>query len=596
MKLLLRYLNRYRHLVFLALLLATVDQIFINLNPYIIGIKLIDPFASKARYFRDHGMKATYIHGIVIGILMIAAVSTVAWLTKGFQNFTINKIVRKLGADLYTDIQSHILSLPYRDFEDQRSGEVLSILQRARQDSEIFINKFVNVLFVSIIGLCVVVVISVRLNPLMPVLYITGAVVLSVVTNYLSRKIRAIQKDILTETNALAGSTTESLRNIELLKSLGLIRQEIRRLNKANFGILKNELKKIKDMRSIGFVYSAFIQTLHQCFTFFLLLFVFYDRLTVGQLMMMQLYFYFVFGYLGELNQVIVAYREAEASLNKLQELFDLPQEVITEQPEKIGPIASLRFEEVGFQHASAIRPALEKISFEIGLGETVAIVGPSGSGKTTLVKLLVGLYTPGEGTIYYNERPHDRIDYDEMRHQVGLVTQDTQLFSGSIKENLLFLHPEASEGRLGEVLRQSACQNLLERAPNGVDTLIGEGGLKLSGGERQRLSIARSLIRRSRLLIFDEATSSLDSLTEKEITDTIRSITRQQDYITLMIAHRLSTIMFADRIYVLDKGRIVETGDHQTLLEKRGLYNAMWREQTGEWRDTVSTLSEKYQ
>ncbi|MDO6431644.1 ABC transporter ATP-binding protein [Flavitalea sp. BT771] len=588
MKLLLRYLRRYRHLVFLALLLATMDQLFINLNPYIIGTRLIDPFASKARYFREHGLEADYVRGVFSGILMIVVVSTMAWLSKGFQSFTVNKIVRRLGADLYSDVQSHVLCLPYRDFEDQRSGEILSILQRARTDSETFINKFVNVLFVSIIGLGFVVFISFRLSPLLPVLYVTGAVVLSVITNFLSRKIKAIQKGIMAETNALAGSTTESLRNIELLKSLGLIQQEIRRLNKANFRILKNELKKIKNIRSIGFVYSAFIQTLHQVFTFSLLLFVFYDKLTVGQLMMMQLYFYFIFGYLGELNLVIVAYREAEISLTNLQQLLDMPKDTVCRHPEKIGPITHLRFENIRFQHRSAIRPALESISLEIKLGETVAIVGPSGSGKTTLVKLLVGLYSPTSGNIYYNGCMHDRIDYDEMRHQLGLVTQDTQLFSGTIKENLLFLDPAADDDTIGEVLRRTACQNLLDRAPKGVDSVIGEGGLKLSGGERQRLSIARSLVRRSRLIIFDEATSSLDSLTEREITDTIRSITQQKEYITLMIAHRLSTVMFADRIYVLDKGRIVETGNHRSLLEKKGLYNAMWREQTGEWKESV--------
>jgi ATP-binding cassette subfamily B protein len=222
-------------------------------------------------------------------------------------------------------------------------------------------------------------------------------------------------------------------------------------------------------------------------------------------------------------------------------------------------------------------------VDLSIDSGDFVGVVGSSGSGKTTLVKLLVGLYQPLSGEVLYNKHASSAIDLDELREKIGFVTQDTQLFSGTIKENLLFVNPSASDELLTKVLQQAACTNLLARADNGLDTLIGEGGLKLSGGERQRLSIARALLRNPNLLIFDEATSALDSLTEEEISQTIQSITAQRAHITIMIAHRLSTIMHADTIYVLEKGNIVETGSHQSLLEEKGLYYAMWRQQIGE-------------
>jgi ATP-binding cassette subfamily B protein len=247
-----------------------------------------------------------------------------------------------------------------------------------------------------------------------------------------------------------------------------------------------------------------------------------------------------------------------------------------------------VKFEEVTFKHNSSSRAALEGISFDVKLGETVAFVGPSGSGKTTLVKLLVGLYHPGKGHIFYNGHSESNIDYEELRLQMGLVTQDPQLFSGTIRENLLFVNPNASEADINAVLQQAACQNLLSRAEKGLDTVIGEGGLKLSGGERQRISIARALLRKPRLMIFDEATSALDSLTEDDISQTIRNITSQRQHITIMIAHRLSTIMHADRIYVLEKGNVVETGTHAALLEEKGLYYAMWRQQIGERKEPV--------
>jgi ATP-binding cassette subfamily B protein len=198
-------------------------------------------------------------------------------------------------------------------------------------------------------------------------------------------------------------------------------------------------------------------------------------------------------------------------------------------------------------------------------------------------MKLLVGLYRPKEGNILYNGLDETAIDFDDLRRQIGFVTQDTQLFAGTIKENLLFVNPGASEEDLNEALRKASCTNLLARAEKGIDTMIGEGGLKLSGGEKQRLSIARALLRKPALLIFDEATSALDSLTEEDITRTIREVSAQGDQITIMIAHRLSTIMHADRIYVLEKGEVEEVGTHADLLASKGLYYAMWRQQIGE-------------
>ena len=212
--------------------------------------------------------------------------------------------------------------------------------------------------------------------------------------------------------------------------------------------------------------------------------------------------------------------------------------------------------------------------------------MGPSGSGKTTLVKLLVGLYKPLDGKILYNHIDSENIDIDELRRQIGFVTQDTQLFAGTIRENLLFVNPEATDEQIIEVMNKAACQNLLSRSENGIYSVIGEGGMKISGGEKQRLSIARALLRNPTLIVFDEATSALDSITENEITETIKQVISKKEHITVMIAHRLSTIMHADKIFVLEKGKIIETGSHQQLLEEKGLYYAMWRQQIGERKE----------
>lgn len=579
MKLLLKYLSKYKLLVILALFLAAINQTFSLLDPYIFGQYIIDPFAKQP----DKWTEQEFMRGVITGLLMLVGTAMVSRIAKAFQDYTVNVVIQKFGADLYTDGLKHALRLPYQDFEDQRSGETLSILQKVRSDCEKFISVFVNVLFTTLVGIVFVMIYAFTLNSWLVVIYMGGAILLGLLTNVLSRKIKSIQKNIVKETTSLAGATTESLRNIELVKSLGLTQQEVSRLNANTIKILGLELKKVRSIRSISFVQGTFVNFMRQCIMFALLYFIFHDELTLGDMVTMQFYTFFIFGPLQELGNIIIAYREAEASLGNLKTLFSRKTEEKPEKPEVINSINKLEFRDVTFQHQTAIHPALENIFFNVSRGETVAFVGPSGSGKTTLVKLLVGLYKPLKGDVLYNDISSQLIDYDELRSQIGFVTQDTQLFSGTIKENLLFVNPYATDEEIEVVLEKAACKPLLSRAENGIYTVIGEGGLKLSGGERQRLSIARALLRNPRLLIFDEATSALDSLTEEEISYTIKGVTAAKEHITIMIAHRLSTVMHADRIYVLEKGQIIETGTHQSLLESKGLYYAMWRQQIGE-------------
>jgi ATP-binding cassette subfamily B protein len=301
----------------------------------------------------------------------------------------------------------------------------------------------------------------------------------------------------------------------------------------------------------------------------------------------MQIFSFFVFGPLQDIGNIVLSYREAQASLNNFEQLMKKVPELEAANPKHLGKVEDLSFRDVVFKHKTAQHYAIDRISFDVQVGETIAFVGPSGSGKSTLMKLLVGLYRPLQGKILYNNLDENSISFDDLRNQIGFVTQDTQLFSGTIRENLIFVNPNSTEADLMDVLKKASCLNLLERAEKGLETMIGEGGLKLSGGEKQRLSIARALLRKPRVLIFDEATSALDSLTEEEITKTIRQVSSQRNQITILIAHRLSTIMHADRIYVLEKGKVVETGTHSSLRDEKGLYYAMWRQQIGERKNS---------
>ena len=579
MRLLYAYLRRYWQLGLLALVLAAINQIFSLLDPLIFR-HVIDQYATRYQEYTT----SEFLRGVSLLLAAAVGVAFVSRVAKNFQDYYVNVITQRLGAQLYSDGVRHSLELPYNLFEDQRSGETLGKLQKVRTDVEKLIVIAVNLLFTTLVGVIFVMIYASTVHWIIAPVFFLTVPVLGILSSVLSKRIKKIQKVIVAETTALAGSTTESLRNIELVKSLGLARQEIGRLNATTGKILKLELKKVKSLRLLAFIQGTAVNALRTSILFLMLYLIFAREITVGQFFSLWIYSFFIFGPLQELGTVINTYRETEASLESFQAILSTPVEAKPAAPLALGELGSLAFEDVVFTHQTGIAPALSNVSFQVGRGQTIAFVGPSGSGKTTLVKLLVGLYRPQTGRVLYNGKPGTAIDLDELRSQIGFVTQDTQLFSGSIRENLLFVNPDATDAECLNVLHRAACDSLLARADKGLDTVIGEGGVKVSGGEKQRLSIARALLRRPRLLVFDEATSSLDSLTEEEITETIREVASSQ-VMTILIAHRLSTVMHADTIHVLERGHIVESGRHEDLLEKKGLYYAMWRQQVGERR-----------
>ena len=580
MALLYSYLQKYRNLILLALVLAATNQVFSLLDPLIFR-HVIDDYATRFREYQT----GTFIKGAGTLLLMAMGVAFVSRVAKNFQDYYVNVIVQRVGAEMYSDGIRHSLELPYSVFEDQRSGETLGKLQKVRQDVERFISLSINLIFTTLVGVLFVVVYALTVHWVIVPAFLATVPLLGTLSWALSGRIKNIQKVIVAETTALAGSTTESLRNIELVKSLGLADQEVVRLNATTEKILRLELKKVKYIRSLSFLQGTAVNFLRTCILFMMLYLIFTQKITVGQFFSLLFYSFFIFGPMQELGNIINVYRETEVSLGNFSRILETPKDPKPAAPVPLTDIESLEFVNVGFMHQSASTPALTDISFDVNRGETIAFVGPSGAGKTTLVKLLVGLYLPREGEILYNDVRGTDVDLDRLRERIGLVTQDSQLFSGTIRENLKFVNPRATDDECLEVLRRAAAHALLARADKGLDTVIGEGGIKVSGGEKQRLSIARALLRNPHLLVFDEATSSLDSLTEEEISRTMRDVASSREVITILIAHRLSTVMHADRIYVLERGKIVEVGQHDDLLERTGLYYAMWRQQVGERR-----------
>jgi len=579
MKILYTNIKQYKLYLFLALILATINICF-SLSDSIITGKAINNVAIKINTFSTF---SEFAKAIIPWLLLSIGAAMVSRIAKNFQDYFTNIIIQRVGAQMYTDGIQKALQLPYQDFEDQRSGETLGKLQKVKVDSEKFITIAISLVFQSIVGIGFVMFYVTQFDWKLSLLFLATVPVIGIISSFLGKKIKKISKEILGETTALAGATTESLRNIELVKSLGLTNQEVERLNITTIKILGLELKKVRFIRSLSFIQGSTVHFVRTCLVFVLYYYVFQKTILPGDLITLMFFSFFIFNPMQELGNVIITYNETKASMENYAKLMNSKSEAIPENPKTIGAINNLRFSNITFKHQTANSYAVKDISFQANAGETIAFVGPSGSGKTTLVKMLVGLYNPNEGDIFYNEKNARDIDLTELRQQLGFVTQDAQLFSGTIKDNLLFVKPNATDEEINDVLQKAACGNLLKRAENGVNTTIGEGGIKVSGGEKQRLSIARALLRNPRLLIFDEATSALDSITEEEITQTIRNISSKKDQITVLIAHRLSTIMHADKIFVLEQGKIIEQGKHLDLLNEKGLYYAMWRQQIGE-------------
>lgn len=564
----------------LALLLAALTQLLNLVDPIIFG-KIIDNYAyNPDDLSQDERLKGVlYWLGIAIGVAVAARVA------KAFQEYYTRLAVQKFGMQIFNDGLKQTLRLSFQEFEERHSGETLSILQKVKTDTEKFTNSFVNILFTSVVGISFLIWYSITKNWLLFPVFVIGILFLGSLTGLLSKRIKTVQRSINRETNKMAGVITESLRNIELVKSLGLTFPEIRRLRVQTQKIYDLEMIKTKRVRMLSFLQGNALNLLKQSILFILLWLIFRDILSTGELITMQFISTTIFGPLQDLGNIILHYREVEASIHNFDQLMRQPIERRPDEPKDIGDLQRISFSNVVFKHKTTHTNAIDGISFEARAGETIAFVGPSGSGKSTLVKLLVGLYRPVSGTIFFNEHASNEIRYNVLRRQIGFVTQDTQLFAGTIKDNLLFVKGDATDEEVMNALHLASCDRLVVRSEKGVYTVLGESGMKLSGGEKQRISIARALLRNPKLLIFDEATSALDSLTEDDITNTIRDVSMNKDRITVLIAHRLSTIMHADVIYVLEKGKISEAGSHDELIDQKGLYYAMWRQQVGERR-----------
>src|SRR6187401_383445 len=376
MKILVQYLKPYKWLVILVLFLAAINIGFSLFDPILLGklinlanyhknVKAFDwnSFLFINEKIWDIDIKVdrqgvvtktqvvNHYYGVIWLLLASISVAMISRIAKAFQDYFLNLITQKFGATVFTQGLQHAMKLPYQEFEDARSGETLSILQKVRIDTEKFVSAFINILFPVIIGIVFVAIYATTIHWSLPIIYFGGIFLLTIISNLLSKKVKIIQKNIVGQTTALAGATTESLRNIELVKSLGLTQQEVERLNKNTFKILGLELTKVKRIRSISFVQGTFVNTLRQVILFMLMWLIFRNDIKPHELVTMQFFSFFIFGPLQEIGNILLSYREAEASLNNFDTLMKKEPEKDPVYPKPLGNIKTLSFKNVAFKH-----------------------------------------------------------------------------------------------------------------------------------------------------------------------------------------------------------------------------------------------------
>jgi len=577
MKIFLKYIKTEKVILLLALAAATVSQIFSLLNPQVFG-RIIDNYASQVGNFTQ----SAFVKGVGILLVVYVLFALASRLAKAFQDYFVSMVSEKVGTSLYSDSVAFMFGLPFSVFEDQQSGSLLQKMQQARDKTKKLITDMVNIGFFSLIGVVFVLIYAFVIHWSIGLMFLVSIPVMSIIISLLGKSIKAAQQKIVARSAELAASTTETLQNVGLVKSLGLEGQEIDRLNNVNKQILGLEISKVIIMRKLSFIQGTLVNFLSSTIILISMFLIFGDAISLGQFLTLWFYGFFVFGPLSQVSTLVSSFQEAKASLGELQ---DVLSQKVSDNEEKetttISKIESIAFNNVSFAYGAQREKTLHNFSFDLQSGETIAFVGPSGSGKSTLLKLILGLYNHSDGVITYNDVSVDMIDLNTVRHRVGYVPQDTQVFAGTVRENLLFVSPGATDEECLDALEKAQASSIIARQEKGLDTVIGENGIKLSGGERQRIAIARALLRQPDVLIFDEATSSLDSLTEKEITNTIKKIrTEHPDLMMIIVAHRLSTVEHADRLYVLKKGALVESGTHESLLENKDLYYSLWMQQ----------------
>ena len=565
------YLKPYSGKLALVLLCIAAAS-FCSLLPSILTGKII-----------DEGLTQRDLSALVKYIVLSLAVTLGANLIGVVESYINTWIAQHITYDMRNQMYGHLQKMSQRFFTTSRQGDVIT---RMTSDidgvQQVITNTFTSILS-NIITLIIAMVAMFRKNW---VLALIGMVIVPLFTIPTRRAGRTRWKfanesqacndeinGILNETLSVSGQL--------LSKLFGREAYEYRRYEEANSRMIRLNIREGMAGRWFRVILSTFtsIGPMLIYLVGGILMIRYNQDLTIGDITVLVALLGRMYMPVNSLLNIQVDWMRAMALFSRIFDYFDIPVE-IDNAPDAIIPDrveGNVVFEHVYFGYEKD-RPVLKDVSFELKAGHSIAIVGPSGSGKSTIINLIPRLYDVDEGRVTFDGIDVRKLDLGFLRAQVGVVSQETYLFNGSIRENLLYAKADATEAEMETALKKANIWDFVQSQPEGLDAMVGNRGLKLSGGEKQRLSIARVLLKDPTVFIFDEATSALDSISEQRIQEAIDPIIRS--HTSILIAHRLSTILAADEILVVKDGTIVERGTHQTLVNQGGVYTELYETQ----------------
>jgi len=580
LKRLLRYARGFRRRIVLATTCSVLNKLFDVMPEILIGIAIDVVVRREDSFVATLGIREPEWQ---LGLL--GGLTLVVWMLESLFEYLYLVLWRNLAQDLQhamrLDAYEHLQRLDLAFFEDRSTGNLVTVLNDDVNQLERFLDGGANNLIQ--VGTTVVAVGAVFfiLSPLIALIAFTPIPVIVFGAFYFQRRAQPLYSQVRERVGNLGSRLSANISGITTIKSFATERFEADRVRGDSNAYLEANRRAIA-------VSSAFIPVIRMAILAgFVATFLLGGWMTLSGTLAVGAYGVLVFltqrllWPLTNLAETVDLYERAMASSRRILDLIEAPV-AIRDRPDA-KPLEDVRgrieFRDVNFAYDGGER-VLHDIDLDIGAGSTIAFVGQTGSGKSTLIKLLLRFYQPDSGSIRLDGQPIEGVTLDSLRRHIALVSQDVFLFQGSVAENIGYGNENASREDIVAAAEAAEAAEFIDRLPEAYETVIGERGQKLSGGQRQRLSIARALLKDSPVLILDEATSAVDNETEAAIQRSLSRIAHSRT--TLVIAHRLSTIVGADRIYVLDAGRIVESGTHEELIEAGGLYASFWAVQTG--------------
>lgn len=580
------YVKKYWSYIFIGFLCTLLVNFFTLLQPYLIKL-IMDKVIFAGKSATGQAEALHYLKLIIFGfVLLLIGKGTFYFLQGYLIPMGINKAVR----DLRDKIFEHIQWLPLKSFDKFRTGDLMArITNDADRLSDVFglgIINFINDMIVLIASLIFMFFKNWQMSFVVLLMSPIVGGAIGKFSAYVKNAVERNQK----QTSIIYNTIEESITGIRTVKSFATEEKEIKRFNEENQNLYTHIMRVVKYKVvqipvieiiagvgiscAIGYGGLQIVAGFSKASLPASLAFV--DPRTVGDVFEVWGYMIMATNPLNRISQNIATIMGSAVSAGRIFEVLDTPIEEGEKKPDMPHINGKIEFEKVSFKYKEELEPVISNLSFTVEPGETVAFVGHSGSGKTTTSALLTGLYRPDSGCIKIDGIDLNSVNMHSYRSQIAVVPQEPVLFTGSIAENISYGKDGASKDEIEAAARASNAHEFIQHTPSGYDTPVGERGSTLSGGQRQRVAIARAIIRKPRIMILDEATSSVDAISEKLIQESLETICASST--TIIIAHRVSTIRKADKILVFDAGRIVEAGTHDQLISSGGLYEALYK------------------